>query len=52
MVLASRGLRDLDRGVEDLPPEQVIPVRRQAMGVTLRALAWSLGLTALAFLVP
>jgi hypothetical protein len=52
-VLASRGTRDLDAGVERVPDEQAkARARVQARGVALRSLLVAAVVTTLAWAVP
>jgi hypothetical protein len=51
--LASRGLRDMDGGVERIEDAAVrAQVQRQARRVYVRGVLWATALTALALLVP
>ncbi len=53
MGLASRGLRDMDTGEEQITDAMVLQaVRKQARGVHLRSIALSIALTALALALP
>ena len=52
MTLASRGLRDMGCGLEEIPEAQRSAVRSQARSVTVRAVLSSAALTLLTLLLP
>lgn len=52
MALASRGLRDMDGGLERLAAEDLAPVRAQARRVHVRALAATLAYAVVSLLIP
>ena len=53
MSLASRGLRDMDRGPEAIEdPRELEQVRRQARALHLWAAAVTVAVTAISLLIP